>query len=58
MWEAENCGGYLRIKRDGRRVADAFPYAKDGIDQDFVREQVDYIVNTLNAIESPAYRDE
>lgn len=40
-------GGYLQIKRDGQRVVDAFPYAKDA-DEQWVRDQAKLIVDTMN----------
>jgi hypothetical protein len=39
--------GYLRILRDGKRVADMFPYAP-GIDSHWTIEMAHYIVDTMN----------
>jgi hypothetical protein len=39
--------GYLRIVRDGVRVVDAFPFAKDA-DERWVREQAARIVRAMN----------
>lgn len=43
-------GGYLRILRDGVRVADVFPYAQ-GADRAWVIEQANRIVETMNGID-------
>lgn len=43
----EMSGGYLRIALDGRRVVDAFPYARDA-DPEWVREQAQRIVDVMN----------
>lgn len=54
MWQlhdytkAKVPAGYLRITRDGKRVADVFPFASD-TDQDWVREQAARIVEQMNA---------
>lgn len=55
MWQLientnENNFGYLRILKDGKRVADVFPYASDS-DGAFVREQAARIVEHMNSID-------
>ncbi len=42
--------GYLRILKDGKRVADIFPYGKES-DEPFVREQAARIVEQMNKID-------
>jgi hypothetical protein len=56
MWTIEDntngkSGGYLRINRDGVRIVDAFPYAS-GADEKWIREQVQRIVDHMNAAEA------
>lgn len=43
--------GYLRIMRDGVRVADVFPYANDaqGPDVEWTVAMAHHIVDTMNA---------
>lgn len=43
-------GGYLQIKRDGKRVADCFPYAREA-DPEWVRTEAQRIVDKMNAAE-------
>lgn len=54
VWSVDDntgpCGGFLRIMRDGVRVVDAFPFARDA-DQHWVREQVAVLVRTMNEYE-------
>jgi hypothetical protein len=54
-WELQdNTGtskGYLRILRDGARVADAFPFAAH-TNPDFIREQAQRIVDAMNEAEA------
>lgn len=51
MWQLiDNTGtskGYLRIMRDGKRVADVFPYAV-GVDAQWTIEQAQHVVDTMN----------
>ena len=39
--------GYLRVQRNGVRIADLFPYAPDA-DPAFLREQAERIVEAMN----------
>lgn len=60
MWTLEDytnekTGGYLRINRDGRRVVDAFPYARDA-DEQWVRAQAQRIVDAMNDVDAPLGR--
>lgn len=52
MWKlidnSSSTKGYLRIERDGKRVADVFPFAPDS-DEQWVREQAQSIVDTMNS---------
>jgi hypothetical protein len=55
MWTLEDNtngknGGYLQICLDGRRVVDAFPYARDA-DPQWVRAQAQRVVDVMNASE-------
>jgi len=42
--------GYLRITKDGKRVADVFPFAKDA-DAEWVRSQAVHLVEQMNLVE-------
>lgn len=54
MWQViDDTGkgrGYLSIYKDGVRVADVFPFAKNA-DEKFLREQAARIVDTMNGID-------
>jgi len=54
MWTLEDyttkTGGYLQIQKDGKRVADVFPFAKAS-DSMWVRRQAMLIVKTMNDAE-------
>ena len=58
-WKIENFanrvedGGYLRITFDGKRVVDAFPWAKGPPPSDpaWVKQQVQRIIDAMNAID-------
>lgn len=52
MWKLENYSndkskGYFRITKDGKRVADVFPYAADQ-DADWTIEAAQEIVDAMN----------
>lgn len=51
MWTlhdyTKKTGGYLSIHKDGRRVADVFPFAK-GEDGPWIRQQAARIVEQMN----------
>lgn len=50
-WQIEDSAGtrkgYLRLTRDGRRVADFFPFAA-GSDEKWVRDQAALIAEVMN----------
>lgn len=48
--------GYLRLTRDGKRVADFFPFAY-GTDPEWVREQAKHITAVLNAADVHSAHD-
>lgn len=39
--------GFLTIKKDGRRVADCFPFAA-GVDPEWIKTEAQRIVDTMN----------
>lgn len=46
------CKGYLRLERNGQRVADFFPFAA-GSDETWVRAQAQLILRTMNGEVGP-----
>jgi hypothetical protein len=46
-------GGYLRILKDGQRVSDVFPFARE-TDAEFVRTEAQRIVDQMNAVDAAA----
>jgi hypothetical protein len=60
MWQIEDNSddkkGYLRILKDGHRVADVFPFAA-GTDAAFVKKQAHRIVDQMNLVDMVEVRD-
>lgn len=60
MWQLEDNSsdkkGYLRILKDGRRVADVFPFAAE-TDAAFVKKQAARIVDQMNRVDMIEVRD-
>lgn len=46
-------GGYLRLMREGQRVADFFPFARDA-DEQWIRDKAQLIATTMNKASEPA----
>lgn len=44
-------GGFLRILKDGKRVSDVFPFARES-DPEFVRAEAQRIVDQMNAVDA------